>query len=217
MSMEFSRQEYWSVLPWPPPGDLSQPRDRTCVTYVSCIGRWVLYHWWYQGLQDVLNSNQFRGCKEQRALFGGLKNCSLRDTDSGQTKCSGEEKGSDASKGKRHMIVHEFWLTLMQERKDLSFRDRLSWVVLEWKSPISIFSFWNIGQMFWKPALRQSLVRRSDSSRAEMCKSHFLNGLLAPFCLSILVHFCFWLHHVVPYKFPDQGLNPASYSGSTES
>ena len=23
----------------------SQTRDRTCVSYVSCIGRWVLYHW----------------------------------------------------------------------------------------------------------------------------------------------------------------------------
>ena len=79
LSVGFSRQEYWSVLPWPPPGNLSQPRDRACVAYVSCIGRWGLYHWWYQGLQDVLNSNQFRGCKEQRALFGGLKNCSLRD------------------------------------------------------------------------------------------------------------------------------------------
>ena len=23
----------------------SQTRDQTCVSYVSCIGRWVLYHW----------------------------------------------------------------------------------------------------------------------------------------------------------------------------
>ena len=22
----------------------SLPRDRTCISYVSCIGRWVLYH-----------------------------------------------------------------------------------------------------------------------------------------------------------------------------
>ena len=28
--MEFSRQEYWSGLPFPPPGDL--PRDRTLVS-----------------------------------------------------------------------------------------------------------------------------------------------------------------------------------------
>ena len=118
---------------------------------------------------------------------------------SNQTSVLGKKRDQVLPKAKSHMVVQEFWLTQMQERKDLSLRDRLSCVVLGWKGPISIFSFWNIGQMFWKPALRQSLVKRSDSSRAEMCKSHFLNGLLAPFCLSILVQFCFWLHHGVPY------------------
>ena len=34
LSTEFSRQEYWSVLPFPSPGESSQPRDRT---QVSCI------------------------------------------------------------------------------------------------------------------------------------------------------------------------------------
>ena len=29
LSMEFSRQEYWSGLPCPPPGDFSQPRNQT--------------------------------------------------------------------------------------------------------------------------------------------------------------------------------------------
>ena len=39
----FSRQEYWSGLPFPSPGDLSfLPRHWTCV---SCFGRWILYHW----------------------------------------------------------------------------------------------------------------------------------------------------------------------------
>ena len=41
LSMGFPRQEYWSGLPFPPPGD--QPRDRTLVSWVSCIGRWILY------------------------------------------------------------------------------------------------------------------------------------------------------------------------------
>ena len=62
LSMEFSRQEYWSELPSLPPGNLrnagsepkslawvaipysrgfSPPRDRTCVSCVSCIGRQV--------------------------------------------------------------------------------------------------------------------------------------------------------------------------------
>ena len=42
LSMGFSRQGYWSVLPCPPPENLLDPsRDRTCV---SSIGKWVLYH-----------------------------------------------------------------------------------------------------------------------------------------------------------------------------
>ena len=44
LSMGFSRQEYWSGLPCPPPGESSRPRDRIRVSYVSCIGRWALYH-----------------------------------------------------------------------------------------------------------------------------------------------------------------------------
>ena len=44
LSMGFSRQECWSTLPCSPPGDLFRPRDRTQVSYVFCIDRWVLYH-----------------------------------------------------------------------------------------------------------------------------------------------------------------------------
>ena len=43
LSMEFSRQEYWSGLPFPPPGDLPDPGDRTSVSCIPCIGRWILY------------------------------------------------------------------------------------------------------------------------------------------------------------------------------
>ena len=35
------------ILEWvamPSSGGSSQPRDRTCLSYVSCIDRWVLYH-----------------------------------------------------------------------------------------------------------------------------------------------------------------------------
>ena len=32
LSMGFSRQEYWSGLPCPPPGDLPNPRDQTLVS-----------------------------------------------------------------------------------------------------------------------------------------------------------------------------------------
>ena len=42
-SREFSRQEYWSGLPFPTPGDLLfrglKPRS-----HISCIGRQILYH-----------------------------------------------------------------------------------------------------------------------------------------------------------------------------
>ena len=46
LSMGFSRQEYWSGLSCPPPGDLSNQglNDRTQLSYVSCTGWCVLYH-----------------------------------------------------------------------------------------------------------------------------------------------------------------------------
>ena len=37
LSMGFSRQEYWSGLPCPPPGDLPNPGLRTSVSCTSCI------------------------------------------------------------------------------------------------------------------------------------------------------------------------------------
>ena len=43
LSMGFSRQEYWSGWPCPPPGDLLNPGIEP-KSYVSCIDRWVLYH-----------------------------------------------------------------------------------------------------------------------------------------------------------------------------
>ena len=44
LSMGFPRQDYWSVLPFPsleylPP----DPGMGTCVSWVSCIGKWILY------------------------------------------------------------------------------------------------------------------------------------------------------------------------------
>ena len=42
LSMGFSRQEDWSGLPCPPPGDLADPGIKL---EVSWIGRWILYHW----------------------------------------------------------------------------------------------------------------------------------------------------------------------------
>ena len=45
LPMGFSRQEYWSGLPWPPPGDLPDPGIETASLNFSHIGRQVLYHW----------------------------------------------------------------------------------------------------------------------------------------------------------------------------
>ena len=55
LSMGFSRQEYWSGLPFPSPGDLPD-RDQTLISYVSCIGRRVLYHLRHLG-SPVKNDN----------------------------------------------------------------------------------------------------------------------------------------------------------------
>ena len=42
-SMGFSRQEYWSGLPFPSPGKSSRPRDRTRVSHIPgrCFNLWA--------------------------------------------------------------------------------------------------------------------------------------------------------------------------------
>ena len=44
LSMELSRQEYWIGLPFPTPRESSRPNDQTCISCLSCVGRWILYH-----------------------------------------------------------------------------------------------------------------------------------------------------------------------------
>ena len=51
LSMEFSREEYWSGLPSPPPGDLPNPWIKE--SCVFCIDRQILYqlhHKWNMAL-----------------------------------------------------------------------------------------------------------------------------------------------------------------------
>ena len=43
LSMEFFRQEYWSSLPFPPPGVIPDPGIQPA-SLPSCIGRQILYH-----------------------------------------------------------------------------------------------------------------------------------------------------------------------------
>ena len=40
LPMGFFRQEYWSGLPFPSPGDLPKPG----IELASCIGRWIVYN-----------------------------------------------------------------------------------------------------------------------------------------------------------------------------
>ena len=64
MSMGFSRQEYWSGLPFPSPGDLPDQGFKP-PSHVSCIGRRVLYHQCHLGspsLIAVYNILQFNIC-----------------------------------------------------------------------------------------------------------------------------------------------------------
>ena len=42
LSMQFSRQEYWSGFPFPTPQDL--PGDQTHLSCISCVDTWILYH-----------------------------------------------------------------------------------------------------------------------------------------------------------------------------
>ena len=44
LSMEFSRQEYWSGLPFPTLGDLPNPGIKSASLGVSCFDRQILWH-----------------------------------------------------------------------------------------------------------------------------------------------------------------------------
>ena len=49
LSMGFFRQEYWSGLPLLLLQGIFLPRDRTCISHVSCLGRLILYHYRHLG------------------------------------------------------------------------------------------------------------------------------------------------------------------------
>ena len=53
LSMEFFRQEYWSGLPFSAPGDLPDSGIKPTISYVSCIGKWILYHWTTWGALSI--------------------------------------------------------------------------------------------------------------------------------------------------------------------
>ena len=83
--MGFSRQECWSGLPFPPPGGSSPPRDRTHISYVSRIGRQILYHKHHLGSPHKVPRGAFKihlhpgpspdGGSWHEALASDLKAC----------------------------------------------------------------------------------------------------------------------------------------------
>ena len=67
LSTGFSRQEYWSGLLFPLPGDLSN-----AVSCVSCIGRQILYH------KATLEALNLHGAHLSVNLVSNLSTISLR-------------------------------------------------------------------------------------------------------------------------------------------
>ena len=69
-SMGFSRQEYWSGLPFPPPGDLPYPEIKLAFPE-SCIGRWILCHQRHRGSPNS-------GLEPLPSLMSGVVLCQER-------------------------------------------------------------------------------------------------------------------------------------------
>ena len=57
LSMWFPRQEYWSELLFPSPGDLPNSGIETCI---SCAGRWILYHWTIRKTHQWIINRSFK-------------------------------------------------------------------------------------------------------------------------------------------------------------
>ena len=84
LSMEHSRQEYWSGLPFPPLGNLPRPRDWTCI---SCGSWWearVLWvvlanYWtWGRGHRLLIYSQWVRSTGDTRleaGLWSRVRSC----------------------------------------------------------------------------------------------------------------------------------------------
>ena len=69
LSMVFPRQEYWSELPCPPPGDPPNPGIKPLSLIPTCIGRWVLYHQHHLGSPD---RTQVHEISQIQICFNGL-------------------------------------------------------------------------------------------------------------------------------------------------
>ena len=66
LSMDLSRQEYWSGLPFPSPAAF--PDDQTHSSWVSWVGRWILYRWATREAQSVLLTWSHRQASRERMV-----------------------------------------------------------------------------------------------------------------------------------------------------
>ena len=69
LSLGFPRQEYQSGLPFPSPGGSSQCRDQNHVSYISCIGRRVLYHCATWEAQHIMYNHQQISAQFSRSVM----------------------------------------------------------------------------------------------------------------------------------------------------
>ena len=76
LSMGFSRQERWSGLPFPPPGDLPTPENRTRVSCLLHRG-WIVYHWATREFHSIV-SFLFIRCRSLRKILRGIASPSER-------------------------------------------------------------------------------------------------------------------------------------------
>ena len=59
LAIGFTRQEYWSGLPFPPPGDLPNPGIKPTCLVLSFIGRLIFYDYCHLGsLQHITSANK---------------------------------------------------------------------------------------------------------------------------------------------------------------
>ena len=93
LSMVLPKQEYWSGVLCSPPGHLPNPGDRTCVSCISWIGRWILYHWGtgkahkYTCYQQL--GSEIRGVKKKLTFGSWAEGGSTPSSHSSLTACNG--------------------------------------------------------------------------------------------------------------------------------
>ena len=62
------------ILEWvamPSSRGFSWSRDRTCVSFISCLGRWILYHWATGEAQETIDSPLLKTGKQAPELPSG--------------------------------------------------------------------------------------------------------------------------------------------------